>query len=194
MMVIKIKDPRRWMMLPAGEVISLEGTGRRPVRLEVNAVTDAHFQIAYPDETVAFLAAVKGIETIEFVADGPVEVWVTSEAEVYFYTDEGRNVAFVNDGKTVFTKPHVRREGSERIIYMQELMLANERRMNAKLAAAVAAYEAREAEGANSGGTGEVAVPPASGEPPLEQSSDAGATGVAGDGEAGGATSGDAAG
>ncbi|MFC3705920.1 hypothetical protein ACFOOL_14275 [Devosia honganensis] len=163
-MVIKLKDPRRWFQLPVGDVISLEGQGRRPVRLEVNAVTDASFQLVYPDDKVIFLAAFRGMETIEFVADGPVEVWVTSESEVYFYTDEGRNLAFVNDGKVVFAKPHQRRSESEQIIYMQSLMLENERRRNAKLQAAVAEAEAREADSADSGGDDQGELPAGEGQ------------------------------
>ncbi|HTN61994.1 MAG TPA: hypothetical protein VL147_10605 [Devosia sp.] len=180
-MVIKVRDPKRWFLLPADEAISLEGQGRRPVRLEVNAVGEASFQAVYTDGTVAHLAAFQGMDTIEFVADGPVEVWVTSESDVYFYTDEGRNIAFVDDGKVAFTKPHERRGESEQIIYMQGLMLANMQRRNAQMEVYLAAAQAKEAESANSSGDGTGTVPPDSGTPVVERPADGGTEGVAGD-------------
>lgn len=177
-MVIKVRDPKRWMLLPADEVITLDGVGRRPVVLEVNAVSDAAFQVVYPDGAIVHLAAFKGMETISFEANGPVEVWVTSESDVYFYTDEGRNVAFVSDGQVSFARPHERRQGSDEIIYIQSLMLANARRREEKLSAAVAAAEARELERENSGGpvTGE--LPADTGAAPVEPAPDGGADGV----------------
>lgn len=180
-MVIKIKDPKRWMLLPEGEVIALEGAGRRPVRLEVNAVTSAAFQVRYPDDSVAFLAAFSGMETIEFVADGPLEVWVTSEADVYFYTDEGRNIAFVDDGQVSFALPHQRRTESEQIIYMQGLMLSNMARRNEQLEVYRAEYEALEAERADSGGLGAGELSADTSVPSVDQSANAGTDGVVGD-------------
>lgn len=179
-MVIKIRDPKRWMVLPADEVMALEGEGRRPVRLEVNAVTDASFQAVYPNGDVHHLAAFKGMDTIEFVADGPMEVWVTSEGDVYFYTDEGRNLAFVDDGKVSFAKPHERRGESDQIIYMQGLMLANMQRREQQMAVYLAAAEARAAENENSGGpvTGE--LPPDTGGEGVQPAPDGGTDGVAG--------------
>lgn len=179
-MVIKVRDPLRWVKLPDGEVISLEGEGRRPVRLEVNAVTDASFQAVYPDGTVVFLAAFKGMDVIEFIADGPMEVWVTSEGEVHFYTDDGRNIAFVDDGQS-FTKPPQRRSDSEQLIYMQGLMLANMERRNAELEQYRLAWEAREAERVqDDGGTDTGELPAGEGEPGVDPATDAGTSGVAG--------------
>lgn len=180
-MVIKVKNPRRWMTLPFDEVINLEGEGLRPVRLEVNAEAHASFKAVYPDGTVSFLAAFQGMETIEFVADGPVEVWVTSDCEVNFYTDDGRNVAFVDDGKVNFAKPHVRRTESEQTIYMQGLMLANMQRRNEELEEFRAEYEAREAEREANAGAGEGGV--AEGEEQSSESpaSDEGTGGVVSD-------------
>lgn len=175
-MVIKVKNPLRWFELPMGEVIALEGDGTRPVRLEVNTVTHASFKVVYPNDKVAFLATVNGMETIEFIAHGPCEVWVDSEAEVYFYTDDGRNIAFVNDGKVSFAIPHQRRTESEQIIYMQSLMIKNMERRNARLEVAVQAMEAvRE----NGSGPDTGTVPESAGEPPVVPAADAPAAPVA---------------
>lgn len=180
-MVIKVKDPKRWVLLPQGDIIALEGEGRRPVRLEVNAVTEASFQVVYPDASVAFLAAFRGMEVIEFVAEGPVEVWVTSTGDVHFYTDDGRNVAFVDDGQVSFAQPHQRRSESEQLIYMQGLMLANMQRRNEELEAFRAAAEAMGAEnGEDDSGTGEGELSPGAGGQGVDPSADAGAGGVDG--------------
>lgn len=176
-MVIKIKDPKRWMRLPVGDVISLDGETVRPVRLEVNALGDASFQVAYPDDTVVFLAAVKGMEVIEFIADGPVEVWVTSDEDVYFYTDDGRNVAFVEDGQVSFARPHDRRSESEQIIYMQGLMLRNMVRRNAENQQWRAEIEAERAR-VNSGATAQAGVSVEPEQPPVDPPVDGGAGGV----------------
>lgn len=173
-MVLKIKDPKRWMQLPLGEVITLEGEGYRPVLLEVNAETDAAFQVVYPDGTVKFLTAFKGMETISFMADGPVEVWVTSEGDVHFYTDDGRNVAFVDDGAVSFAVPHQQRGPSEQVIYMQQLMLRNMQRRNEEMAVHLAAAAERELERENSGGPTEGELPSPAGEPPVQPAPDAG--------------------
>jgi hypothetical protein len=176
-MVIKVKDPKRWMRLPAGEVISLEGETVRPVRLEVNALADASFQVRYADDSVVFLAAVKGMEVIEFIADGPLEVWVTSEEDVYFYTDDGRNVAFVDDGQVSFTKPHERRSENEQLVYMQGLMLKNMARRNAELEEWRAEVEAEEAR-VNNLPPAAPSVPSDPEQPPLDPPADGGAGGV----------------
>lgn len=179
-MVIKVRDPKRWALYPVGDCIPLYGVGRRPVRLEAHAAKEAKFVAVYPDDTVVLLAAFKGMDTIEFVADGPLEVWVECEGDVYFYTDDGQSVAFVGDGQVSFAKPHERREGSDEIIYIQSLMLANAQRREAKLAAAVAAAEARELERENSGGpvTGE--LPPDTTQPVVDPAADGGTDSVAG--------------
>jgi len=179
-MVIKVKDPKRWVQLPLGEVITLDGEGYRPVLLEVNAETDAAFQVVYPDATVKFLAAFKGLETISFMADGPVEVWVTSEGDVHFYSDDGRVIARVDDGEASFAEPHKQRGPSEQIIYMQQLMLRNMQRRAEEMQVHLDAAAAREQELENSGGLTEGELPEASGEPPVHPTPDGGAAGVAG--------------
>lgn len=176
-MVWKLKDPMRWMMLPQGEILSFEGEGVRPVRLEVNAVADASFTAVYPNGEARHLAAFKGIDTIEFVADGPVEVWVTSESDVLFYTDEGRNVAYVDDGQVSFTVPHDRGSQTDQLIYMQGLMLRNMERRNAELEEIV--IMAREANREDRSGHGEGELPESESEPPVSEPSDAGTSGVA---------------
>ena len=139
------------MMLPVDDNIALEGEGRRTVRLEANAPKEAVFRISYPDGEARFLASFRGIETIEFIADGPVEVWVECDEPVYFYTDDGRKLAYVNDGQISFTKVHSRRTESEQVIHMQRLQMANMERNQARLAALLEAEQARKAADAQSG-------------------------------------------
>lgn len=190
-MAIKVRDPRRWKRLPQDMALSLDGEGRRPVTLEVHVVGHVQFECLYPDDTVGFLGTVhNAMDRIEFIADGPVEVWAlpVNEAEqvkVCFYTDEGRNVAFVNDGKVSFTVPHMRRTESERVMEMQALMLANAKRNEARMAGYIEAYREREAkrraaEAENSSGAGEAELSAGEGEQDASAAPDAGAESVVG--------------
>lgn len=176
-MVVKIRDPKRWFKLPDGQSIALTGTGKRTVRIEVNCEAETRFDAVYPErpdadgvlETpVYFLASVKGVEVIEFFADGPVEIWTDHAGPVWFYTDDGRNLAFVNDGKVSFAKVHQRRAESEQIIYMQSLMLANEQRRAAKLEAALETARLAEKEPVGDENSGSAA----SGELPQKEEGD----------------------
>lgn len=180
-MVIKVKDPTRWETLPADEVINLEGEGVRPIRLEVNAEVHASFMLRDINDKFWFLAAFTGMDTIEFVADGPCEVWATSKKPVRFYSDDGRKVAFVDDGQVSFAKPHQRRSESEQLVYMQGLMLANAERRNAELEEMREMYEAREAEREANAGSGEGGVAEGEEQPPVSDPPDQGTGGVAGD-------------
>lgn len=179
-MAIKIGDPRRWECIPVGEILQFDGTGKRTIRLDINAEAHAVFKAVYPDEKVVFLAAFQGKEVLEFDAVGPVEVWVTSEADVYFRTDEGRKLAFVNDGKVSFAKVPQRRTGSEQVMYMQGLALANLEWRNAQLEAFREAALARGQESEDDGRSGEGELPPGEEQPPIPDPDDAGTEGVAG--------------
>lgn len=180
-MVWKLRDPQRWMRIPVGDPISFEGEGIRPIRLEVNAVAEAAFEVHYPNGEYVHLAAFRGMDVIEFIADGPVELWVTSTGDVYAYTDEGRKLAFVDDGKVSFAVPHTPRTGAEQIIYMQGLALANMHRRNEELEELRVAYEAEEARREDSRRSGEGELSEGQGEPPLSGAADGGTEGVAGE-------------
>ena len=192
-MTIKIRDPRRWKRMPDDMALTLEGQGRRPVTLEVHTMGRVKFEAVYPDETVAFLGIVEdAIEKIEFVAQGPVEVWALPAVDgdvidVFFYTDEGRNLAFVNDGKVSFTVPHMRGSENERLIEMQALMLANSQRNEARMAGYLEKFREREAarraaEAQDDGGDGEGELSEGEGQQDPPAALDGGTEGVAGEG------------
>lgn len=191
-MVIKIRDPRRWATLPEGHAIACTGFGQRNVRIEVNCEVETRFDAVYPpvtdpvtgevSEPVHFLASVKGLEVIEFFADGPVEVWTDHAGPVHFFTDDGRNLAFVNDGKVSFAQVHQRRPENEQLIYVQHLMLENERRRSAKLEASLEAARLAAEEGAsseNGGSTTEGELSPKPETDGVQQPPDADGEGVA---------------
>lgn len=187
-MAIKVRDPRRWRRMPADEAIAFGAAGRRNVKLEMNVPTECQVHAVYPDDGVVFLASFKGMETIEFVADGALEIWVTSDGtevhkEVWFYADDGHDLSFPDVGEASFVKMHSRRSQSEQIIHMQQLAMANmERNMAALEAINAQLWEQANAQDQDGGGTGEGAIPDGEGEASGSAASDASGEGMAGAG------------
>lgn len=143
-MTINVGNPRRFEILMPGDTIYLGGSqGVRPVTLEVNSETDVSWKVIYEEGDVRFLATTKGRDKLRFVAEGRCHVEATSEGEVYYDTDDGRIVAYVNDDAEVFAQPHRPRTGDERVIYMQRLQILNMERNEAKMLAIVERAEAR---------------------------------------------------
>lgn len=133
-MVVRIHNVGKWAMLKAGEVLELQGDRLRKIRLEVNCPAPTRFDVV-EGEKLTFLAVVVGHETLEFTASADAHVVPTSVEEVWFFTNDGDQVAFDVPGAVSFTKVMNRRARNpeqEMIMFkMEQNML---RRMEAQSA------------------------------------------------------------
>ena len=177
-MVVRLFNPSRWALLSGAFVVL--GSEPHRVVVDVNAETDARFDVVTADGQAIFLATVKGMERLEFTAGPGDQLVATSEGEVWYFTDEGDSIAVETFGES-FTRIATRRERNPQLEMMEFKMRENERRMQAKLDAAMAVLaEARAADAVKAGAdpeTGEVVEDPADG-----TDVDTGAVGEAGGG------------
>lgn len=129
-MTVKLRNVTKWKLLPIGEVLSLPKREPRLIRLEVNCVADTRVDVVL-DETCVFLWAGQGLQTIEFAVPGPCEVVFTSEAEVFYSTDDSGEAGVVDMEETPFTSIMNRRVRNPQIELMMFKMQQNiERRLD----------------------------------------------------------------
>lgn len=149
-MVVRLHNLSKWEMLGAGKAIELLGDHPRRVRVEVNCEAPTRFDLVHGDEgLVTFICVAVGYEVMEFSAPGGSHVLATSDGEVWFFTNEGDQIA--SDREQVsFTRMMTRRTRSEqleRMMALQEMnfnrRLAAQAAETAELAAALEAAEAR---------------------------------------------------
>lgn len=100
-MTIKIGNIQRFTRFPTGTALHLPGEAARRVKLQVNTEYDTRLDVVTDAGEVLFLARVNGLQTVEFVIDGPADVLATSEGEVWLSTDEGRHITY-KSGKPSF--------------------------------------------------------------------------------------------
>lgn len=151
-MTVKLRNVTKWKLLPIGEVLSLPKPEPRVIRLEVNCVAETRVDVLV-DETLVFLWAGQGLQTIEFAVPGPCEVIFTSEAEVFYATDDSGDAGVVDMEETPFTSIMNRRVRNPQ---MELMMFKMEQNINRRLDQQREEYEAQLARLGHNPDTGEV--------------------------------------
>lgn len=103
-MVVRIFSLKDWAKLAPGDVLKLPGGEQsRKIRVEVNCVGPARFDVVVDRADPVFLAVVEGYEVLEFTAAGDVTLWPTSEHEVWYFTNDGDQIATSRPEAVSFT-------------------------------------------------------------------------------------------
>lgn len=193
-MVVRIHNIAKWAMIPAGQVLKLSGEHRRKVRVEVNCEAPTRLDVIEGEdegEKGTFLAVVQGYEVLEFVVSGVARLVPTTEGEVWYFTNDGDQIAADMPELESFTKIASRRARNPELEMMMFKMNQNmERRLATQAAEIEALREAQAAAevphnpetgeviedgevgagndpgtaGAPAGGEGVIAEPPAAGQ------------------------------
>jgi len=155
-MVVRIHNVSKWVKVPEGKVIELVGDRDRKVRIEVNCPEPTRFDVVEGD-FLTFLAVVQGYEVLEFVAGAQAHVVPTTEGEVWYFTNDGDQIAEERDDLVSFTKIASRRARNPELELMMFKMNQNmERRMAQQAAEMAAMLAAQAAEVPHDPETGEV--------------------------------------
>lgn len=131
-MTLRLEEIGKFVLLEPGKGIALPGE-RRKVRLELNTQFPCQIMFDYGDEDQPrFLATVEGRETVEFIAEGPVRLYLDSEGQVWWWTSEIERSSVVSDAPTYTTvaERQARNPDLERIA---RVMSENARRREAAL-------------------------------------------------------------
>lgn len=137
-MAVKLENLSKWTRLPVGKPLALDGKQDRWIRLHVNCAVPTHFTaVPFTEDSEepgdpVFLAVVQGRETIEFVASGYVEIIVTGEDDIFYFTPDGDQIAVEFEDARSFTKIASRRARNPELEYLMYKQQQNiERRMTA---------------------------------------------------------------
>lgn len=159
-MVVRIHNASKWSRLEVGHMLELPGTDEvRKVRLEVNCPAPTRLDVIIADKPV-FLAVVQGYEVVEFSAAGTVVLSADSESDVFYFTNDGDQIAVDRPLAVSFAKVATRRARNPEL---EMMMFKAEQNIQRRLAAQQEEFEAMrearrleaEAQGAD-GETGEV--------------------------------------
>lgn len=147
-MTIRLNNLSKWALLTPGNVFSFPGTEPRRVRIEFNCEAPTRIDVYYDDpdndgdSKGTFVAVVMGMETVEFTAPPGAHLVATSDGEVWYFTNEGDQIANTRE-QVSFTRVMSRRSRNPELERMMFKMEQNmNRRMNAQLAEVEARYAA----------------------------------------------------
>lgn len=134
----KLNELSRWKTCESGDQIVLPSPKRRQVRLHVNAAGETRLFVKPEGKgDPIFLALVKGLDVVEFVANGTVTV--APDDRVNFYTAEGETVHFEESAHASFTKLITRKE---RNFELETLMARAEQNVSRRMETVLAQQEA----------------------------------------------------
>lgn len=107
-MPIKLKNLSKWTELQPDHSIMCRGDndgGKRKIVLNIN--TDAPMRFSALEHGVeCFLGVVNGQDTIEFTAEGEVEVSADGDGTVWYWTDDGDAHSYEHaEGYKLFVRP-----------------------------------------------------------------------------------------
>lgn len=175
-MVVRIHNVGKWSQLKPGALIELTKTMGRRVRLQVNCEVPTRFDVI-EGERGTFLAVVEGLETIEFTAGADAYIGAspsTDSGEVWYFTNDGDQVAADRPEAVSFTKIASRRTRNPELEHMMFKMEQNMNRRIAALAQEMAQYQAPH-DPETGEVTDEVSVGPVDGNPGTAEAAPAGA-------------------
>lgn len=132
-MAMRIHNVTKWRKYDPAVGLSFNGLDGRLIEIELNTEVRARVDLVRDDATI-FLGIVDGLQRLEFVTDDPwVDLVVTSEGEVWYFTNEGDYGATVHPEAVSFTKPMQRRARNPQLERMMYEMRQNEMRREALL-------------------------------------------------------------
>jgi hypothetical protein len=143
-MVVRIHNVSKWAALQPGDILELRGLDRRRVRVEFNCPAPTRIDVVEGDKPT-FLAIVQGYEVVEFTAGAEVHLVATSEDEVWYFTNDGDQIAVERPEAVSFTKIASRRARNPDLELMMFKMEQNISRRTAALEAELAAMRAAQA-------------------------------------------------
>lgn len=193
-MVVRVHNPSKWAAIQPGNVLQIPNVVEpRVVRIEFNAPAPARVDLVQEDGSIVFLAAFSGMEVVEFTAEQPCQVAVTSDEDVFFFTNEGDSISFENPHAVSFVQYWERTPRNPELERMMWKMEANmmrrlQQQADEREQARVRAEQRENGDGTadgSSGGAGGTSSggeqPPGEGSPP-----DGTGTGVSAGSESGG--------
>ena len=156
----RLHNVEKWFTIAEGGTLNFGNPNPRRVRVDVNAPHESRLFYVDGEGKMTFLASVIGRDVIEFRAYGEFAL-ICEGPEVWIYTIDGEDVSYKNDAAETFTKIWDRRPRNPELELIQYQMHRNQERMfnemrgefaalhatNQRLAAAVAAQSASEADG-----------------------------------------------
>lgn len=143
-MVIRLHNVSKWKLLEQG-FLPFVGDHHRKIRIDVNCEVVTRFDIVQPgegddDDKLTMLAAgVQGLETLEFSAPADTVLHVTSEGEVWYFTNEGDDQSVPGVEDEIFTTIANRRARNPQL---EMMMFKQEQNMNRRLKAQAAEFQA----------------------------------------------------
>lgn len=155
-MVVRIHNVSKWAILRPGDMLELKGAEARKVRVELNSPAPTRLDLVI-DDKATFLTVFEGHQVVEFTAPPESYLVATSEDEVWFFTNDGDEVATARPEAVSFTKIANRRARNPELERMMFKMEQNmNRRLDALAAEQAAALAAREAAIPHDPETGEI--------------------------------------
>lgn len=155
-MVVRINNLDKWRCLKPGSALDLGGDVQRKFRFEVNCVAPTRFDVLDGDR-LTFVAVVQGLEVLEFTAGAGASLIPTSDDEVWYFTNDGDEIATGASAEAVpFTRIMQRKARNRELEFM---MMKAEQRINRRMqeqAAEVAEMRALMVERGIDPDTGEV--------------------------------------
>lgn len=137
-MTIKLNNLSKWQELPADKSLFLRGGAEAVRRITVHFNTDAPTRIVAREYGVEyFLGRIDGKDSVEFSAEGEVEVAAEGDGSVWYWTDDGDVHAFEHaEGSRLFVKPMTRETRSpEMEVMARKIQERNDRRFEIQAAA-----------------------------------------------------------
>lgn len=132
-MVVRLHNLSKWRCMEPGKGLDFLGDAPRKVRVEFNTEQPTRIDLVHgedDDTQVTFLAVIMGMETVEFVAPVGTYLAATSDGEVWYFTNEGDDIATDRE-EVSFTKVMNRRSRNPEL---ERMMFKMEQNMNARMA------------------------------------------------------------
>lgn len=145
MKTIRIHNVDKWAKYNPTEGLSFIGFANRKIEIDLNAEGPASV-VLVGDTGNTFLATIDGLARLEFIATEPVvDLMITSESEVWYFTNEGGEAAVSRPDAVSFTRMMTRRERNPQLERMMYEMRRNEQRREELLQAQAAEFAAWQA-------------------------------------------------
>ena len=120
---MRLENLSKWTKLGPEGVLALQGEDKRRVKVEVNVAvpTSVHCvaigEDGEPGEPI-FLGIVERLDEVRFTAEGPCELWFSTDDEVWYSTTDGLNTALERPEQVSFTKIEERQSTNPELALM----------------------------------------------------------------------------
>lgn len=137
-MTVRLFNLDKWARLEPGNILELVANDTRRIRLEFNCPAPTRIDVLGADDSVTFLAVVEGHQVVEFYGNATTHVIATSDDDVFYFTNDGENVATDSPDAVSFVKIAGRRERNPEL---ERMMFKLEQNMMRRIDAEKAALE-----------------------------------------------------